>query len=517
MDSIFAPAGPQRPGLAVAALRGLLEISRLTQRQVPINDVLERIASIVGRELGFAVVSINAYHAEREVYEVVAVHGDEAAREGLLGRVHPAAEIAPLLDERFERFGAYFIPEGAFECEPDISWYRSESPPVLDHGESSWRVEDALVVPLIGAGGRRLGLISVDHPASGRRPGGPQLEVLSVFSAHAALAIESSRQVQELEDALVRNRAVLTSSLDCVIAMTALGVVTEFNPAAERTFGYSAQDAIGRELVDLLIEPGDRDAVRRQFAAGLGPTGDLLGHRREMTVMRADGSLLPIEFAVTSVAGGGDGPTFYGFVRDISERRRTEAELAYLAYHDSLTGLPNRAQIEQQLDLAIARARRSGTSVALMFIDLDAFKTVNDRLGHAIGDRFLAEVASRLRGVLRDSDVLARQGGDEFLVLLSDITEDARSIADAVGAKLLEALSTPVEVAGHALRTGASIGVSLYPEDSSEVATLLRHADAAMYRAKAAGGGRLVGHTPGLAPVLVGTDASGHQRERIPC
>jgi diguanylate cyclase (GGDEF)-like protein/PAS domain S-box-containing protein len=517
MDSIFAPAGPQRPGLAVAALRGLLEISRLTRRQVPIDDVLQRIASIVGHELGFAVVSINAYHADRDVYEVVAVHGDVAAREGLLGRVHPAPTLEPLLEDRFERFGAYFIPEGAFESEPDISWYRSDAPPVLDHGESSWRVEDALVVPLIGAGGRRLGLISVDHPASGRRPDGQTLEVLSVFSAHAALAIESSRQVQELEDALVRNRAVLTSSLDCVIAMDARGVVTEFNPAAERTFGYSAEDAIGRDLADLLIEPAERDAVRLQFIAGLGPSGDLLGHRREMTVMRADGSRLPIEFAVTSVAAGGGRPTFYGFVRDISERRRTEAELAYLAYHDSLTGLPNRAQIEQQLDLAIARARRSGTSVALMFIDLDAFKVVNDQLGHAIGDRFLAEVASRLRGVLRDSDVLARQGGDEFLVLLSDLTDNPHAITDAVGSKLLEALREPVEVAGHALHTGASIGVSLYPEDASDLTSLLRHADTAMYCAKAAGGGRLVRHTPGLSAPPLAVAGSEHRRERVPC
>ena len=522
MDSIFAPAAPQRPGLAVAALRGLLEISRLTRRQVPLDDVLKRTASIVGHELGFAVVSINVYHADRDVYEVVAVHGDAAARNVLLGRVHPASTLQPLLAERFERCGAYFIPEGAFESEPDISWYVSESPAGwagTNHGESSWRVEDALVVPLIGTGGRRLGLISVDHPVSGRRPDDQQLEVLAVFSAHAALAIESSRQVAELEDALARNRAVLASSLDCVIAIDDRGVVAEFNPAAERTFGYAAEEAIGCRLVDLLIDAGDRDDVHRQFVHGLGPSGDLIGRRHEMTVMRADGSRLPIEFAVTSVAGGDGGPTFYGFVRDISERRRTEAELAYLAYHDSLTGLPNRAQIEQQLDLAVARARRAGTAVVLMFLDLDEFKAVNDRLGHEIGDRFLAGVASRLRSVLRDSDVLARQGGDEFLVLLSDLTDDAEMIAEAVGRKLLDALDAPIEITGHALRTGASIGVSIYPEDSADVAALLRDADTAMYCAKAGGGGRLVRHTPGQAAPLPGQshDRSELRGERVPC
>ena len=147
---------------------------------------------------------------------------------------------------------------------------------------------------------------------------------------------------------------------------------------------------------------------------------------------------LPVELTLTLVEDAGDqGPVVYGFVRDISERRRGEEQLAYLAYHDPLTALPNRVLVEQQLDLALARARRAGSAVALMFVDLDDFKEVNDRLGHAAGDQLLAGVAARLRGVLRDSDVLARQGGDEFLVLLTDLTEDPAAAAEMVAAKLL--------------------------------------------------------------------------------
>ena len=213
--------------------------------------------------------------------------------------------------------------------------------------------------------------------------------------------------------------------------------------------------------------------------------------------MRADGSKLPVELSLTLVEGSEKASAVvYGFVRDISERRRGEEQLAYLAYHDPLTGLPNRILIEQQLDLALARARRADGAVALMFVDLDDFKDVNDRLGHAAGDQLLAAIATRLRSVLRDSDVLARHGGDEFLVLLSELEAEPALAAERVGAKLLDALREPFVIGGAELRTSASIGVSLYPGDASDTEALLRHADVAMYQAKGTGGGRLAFHEP---------------------
>ena len=204
---------------------------------------------------------------------------------------------------------------------------------------------------------------------------------------------------------------------------------------------------------------------------------------------------MPVELSLTVVEDAREGAAaVYGFVRDISERRRGEEQLAFLAYHDPLTGLPNRALIEQQLDLALARARRTATSVALMFLDLDDFKEVNDRLGHAAGDQLLTGVAARLRGVLRDSDVLARQGGDEFLILLTDLSDDAVRAAEMVGAKVLRSLRDPFVVGTAEVRTAASIGISLFPADAADTEALLRHADAAMYQAKADAGGRLAFH-----------------------
>lgn len=517
MDFTFAPSGPERPGLAVVALRGLLEISRLSRQQVPLTDVLDTTAAILGHGLGFSIVAIQLLEPDDDRYRIVAVHGSDDARRSLLGGVRSADAIAPLLDARFERSGAYFIPDGSLEYEPDIDWYRSEIP-VRDPGdESEWRVEDALVVPMVGSGDRHLGLISVDDPVSGRRPDDAQLEVLAAFGAHAALLIESAGQVRELEAALSRNRAVIRSSLDGVIGLDARGCVTDFNPAAEQTFGYRSEEVIGRELLELIVPAGERDILRRRLASGLAPGGDLIGRRHEFTVMRANGELVPIEFAITRLEeGGAERPVFYAFVRDISERRRAEEELAHLAYHDSLTGLPNRAQVEQQLELALARARRNATAVAVMFIDLDDFKSVNDCLGHAVGDRFLTAVATRLRGVLRDSDVLARRGGDEFLVLLADVSDDPTAAAVRVGDKLLDALAHPIGLDGHVLHTGASIGVSVYPGDAGDSTMLLRHADAAMYRAKALGGGRVVTHDDGepvitaVARAAAGPVSGGH-------
>jgi len=213
--------------------------------------------------------------------------------------------------------------------------------------------------------------------------------------------------------------------------------------------------------------------------------------------VHANGTRLPVELALTRVRVSDDMTSvIYAFVRDISERRRGEEQLTFMAYHDPLTGLANRTLAKQQLDHALARARRYGGSAALMFIDLDDFKLVNDRLGHAIGDRVLAAVGDRLRDALRESDVLARQGGDEFLVVLADLKGDPSQGAENVARKLVEALARPFVITEHELRISASVGIAVFPDDGADTEALLRHADLAMYRAKAAGGGQRVAAGP---------------------
>jgi diguanylate cyclase (GGDEF)-like protein/PAS domain S-box-containing protein len=485
----------ERPpqGRTLAPLRALLELSRLIQREPTLDETLRAVAETVSQASGFATVVVNQYLPDTDEYAVVTVYGNERARADLQGHVSPAATWTPMLDERFHRHGVYLIPEGSLEYDDSIRWHVPEiaDPDALT--DEDWHADDALFATLDGPRGRRYGIIAVDDPISGRRPDDGLLELLGALAGHAALAIESSLQMIALQGALARNRAVIASTLDCVLAVDIRDRLIDFNPAAERTFGYRAEEILGRDAAELLVPP-EGWAAYRQGSVRIreNENSSLLNRRIETTAMRSDGSAFPCELTIARVEGApGDGPMFYAFVRDISERRRAEEQMAFLAYHDSLTGLPNRVRVEQELDLALARARRAGGAVALMFVDLDDFKEVNDRLGHAVGDRLLSAVATRCKGVLRESDVLARQGGDEFLVLLSDLTEDPTLAAGEVAGKLLNALREPFVVAGQELRTGASIGISVYPHDARHSDELMRHADAAMYVAKAAGGGRL--------------------------
>jgi diguanylate cyclase (GGDEF)-like protein len=175
---------------------------------------------------------------------------------------------------------------------------------------------------------------------------------------------------------------------------------------------------------------------------------------------------------------------------DITERRRAQDRVAYLAYHDQLTGLGNRAMLSERLTAAVARAARAGTGVGLLCVDIDDFKLVNDSLGHAVGDELLAAIAERLLGMGRHHDVLARDGGDEFFLLLNDLPAEAEAPAEAAAARVAAILGAPFSVAGVSLHVSASVGISLFPRDAADADELLRHADTATYQSKRAGRAR---------------------------
>jgi diguanylate cyclase (GGDEF)-like protein/PAS domain S-box-containing protein len=293
------------------------------------------------------------------------------------------------------------------------------------------------------------------------------------------------------ETLLLHARAVAatTSGILIVDARLPGGPIVYANPAFERLTGYRPDEAVGRNP-RFLQGPGtdeaDRQAMREALAAREECRVTVLNYRKDGSEWWNELSLSPVTDRSGAVSH------WVGVQTDVSDRRRAEERIAWLAYHDELTALPKRAMFLEHLELALARAERDGHAVGVLWLDLDNFKLINDSLGHAAGDTVLCETARRLRSIVRASDLVARQGGDEFLVLLADLEAlpgggpdgsyaDARQIGEAIAGKIRYALAPPVAVAGTEVSVGASVGVSVYPADGSSAEEMLRHADATMY------------------------------------
>ncbi len=272
---------------------------------------------------------------------------------------------------------------------------------------------------------------------------------------------------------------VFESSVDAMLITDRNNDIIAVNDAFCRLTGYSRDEAIGRN--PRLLKSGRHDAqfYREMWRAILEQ-----GHwRGEVWDRRKDGSLYPKSLAIGTIRDqAGEITNFSATFFDVSERKRAEERLEFLAHYDPLTRLPNRALLQDRLEVALARARRSQRRIALMFIDLDRFKEINDRYGHAFGDEVLKAVAQRLKAGLREADTVARLGGDEFIVVVPDL--DAPEPAADVAAKLLESLARPYVVGNETVSTVPSIGVSIYPDDHNDIGMLMQGADDAMYAAK---------------------------------
>jgi diguanylate cyclase (GGDEF)-like protein/PAS domain S-box-containing protein len=273
--------------------------------------------------------------------------------------------------------------------------------------------------------------------------------------------------------------------MDGIITINETGVIQGFNPAAEQIFGYSQQEVMGKNLSMLMPEP-DRSAhdgyIQRYHQTD---QARILGVRgREVTAMRKNGETFPMELSASEMMLGGS-RYFIGIVRDITERKLAEQKIAHLAHYDYLTDLPNRALLLDVLNHSISLAKRNKRKVAVLFIDLDGFKKVNDTLGHDAGDLLLKGVSQRIKETLRESDTVARMGGDEFILVLDNIESAENALFTAN--KILKALSEPFDLMGQPGRVGGSIGISIFPDDSEDPDQLVKQADEAMYLAKQSG------------------------------
>jgi diguanylate cyclase (GGDEF)-like protein/PAS domain S-box-containing protein len=287
---------------------------------------------------------------------------------------------------------------------------------------------------------------------------------------------ERRRAEEALRESEERYRLLFERNLAAVFRSTREGSILDCNEAMARLFGYETRaEMLDTKAGTLYFAAEDRDSLLEKVYA----EGSL--SNVEVRLRKKDGTQLWALENITVVGGG----VMEGTLIDITERKTTQERMEYQAYHDVLTGLPNRSLFRDRINMALAHARRAKRGAAVMFLDLDQFKLVNDTLGHTVGDGLLQQIASRIVHCVRGEDTVARMGGDEFTILLADIS-DTRSAA-MVAQKVLAVVSHPVVVDGHELFATTSIGIAIFPDDGGDAETLLKNADRAMYRAKEAG------------------------------
>ena len=294
-----------------------------------------------------------------------------------------------------------------------------------------------------------------------------------------------TRASQETRTREQRIQAVLKAVDQAVISIDEFGIIKSANDVAVKIFGHGRLDLIGENVSMLMPEPyrtNHDEYLMRYLTTG---HSKVIDQTREFEGLRADGTSFPMEITVTELTERDGRTTFVSSIRDITVKKAQDERIRFLAHNDALTGLPNRASFNDRIEEALTRAERNGSGVALMFIDLDKFKPINDTLGHEAGDLILKTVAERLKAIIRKTDMAARLGGDEFVLILENVAkkEDVTGTADT----LLEKIPAPVAFKDTSCSVGASIGISHYPTDAATVPELLAAADKAMYKVKEAG------------------------------
>ncbi|MCB1801080.1 MAG: EAL domain-containing protein [Gammaproteobacteria bacterium] len=319
--------------------------------------------------------------------------------------------------------------------------------------------------------------------------------LISEGRAHGAVVVFSDiSERKRAEQSLLLAENVFQHINEGIVVTDSTGRILRVNQALTRMVGYEEHEIIGQARPP--YRSGEHAPVfYQQMWDVLQKEGSWEG---EIWNRRRSGELFPTWQTIVGVIGSHGRPDrFVSVLRDITEQRRSEQRIHRLAYFDNLTNLPNRELFYDRFGHAIDRAQRQRSRLALLFLDLDRFKNVNDSLGHPVGDQLLRAVSERLLRLIRSEDTIARLGGDEFTILLESAADD--DAITHVAEKVVDALSRPFEIAEHTLHIGTSVGISRYPQDGHDVTTLIKHADSAMYQAKAAGRSTFQFYSPGLS------------------
>jgi len=461
----------EQSALREKALRGAgAALVTATNRESIYAATLEAARSLVGQDAGIRLLV--ATEDDGDEFQVVAAAG---GTEGIEGNTVSISILPDWKRDRLRSHRSYEVPASDAEL-ATLLGMPSNAAFVLN---APLFMKDELQ-----------GLLVVAGPAGVPKPIRDSVEALS---SQAALALDSAITTEELvrRQSEARFSSLVQNSSDVVMTVDADSTIRYMSPSVERVLGYGAAELEGTRLT-VLIHPDDKANVLQFLTSGGDREGDAHPALTEYRMRHQDDFWLHVETLRTNLMHDENVKGIVLNTRDVSERKAVEEQLAHQAFHDSITGLANRALFRDRVEHALERQTRDGEPVSVLFMDLDDFKTINDSLGHAAGDRLLAEVGDRLRSSLRAADTAARLGGDEFAILL----EDGGDGVDAaeVAARILASLEGPFHLEGKEVFARASIGIASAdhtrtagPEGAEE---LLRNADVAMYMAKEAGKGR---------------------------
>jgi diguanylate cyclase (GGDEF)-like protein len=506
-------------------LWGLLEVTRLVRAEENVPELLAAIARTIAESLGYETVVINLYRPAWDDFSVTTVHGSDLVRGALEGQIRSVAEWDELISDRFGRRGAYVVPAGAYDWENASYSYVPAVEPGA--GPDAWHPEDALFLPMRHSDGHLLGILSVDEPVSRKRPADQELDVLVSLADHAALAVQSSQESLEA----ARHRLALEQLLDVSSRLTA-------EPDADeilRDICRGVRDALGFENVAAQVIDPETGRLEARAAVGwdldgvtltsefvLGEVEPLFDPAFEVSgcfllpnaeaeqrisresvpyVSNRNGRgphawdrhwlLVPLRNSAGAVIGlvWADEPEdrllpseeklqalriFANQAAAALVSAAHQRELRFLADHDPLTRLRNRRAFVERLDAEVARSLRYNRPFGLVICDLDGFKVLNDRFGHAAGDEALQAFARILQAAVRKGDDAFRIGGDEFALVLAEAGEE-------------EAREVIRRIADDTTGPRASFGIASCPDHGRDPKTLFRLADQALYEAKRTG------------------------------
>jgi diguanylate cyclase (GGDEF)-like protein/PAS domain S-box-containing protein len=458
-----------------------------------IDDVLERIGTAVGASRAYVFQNKrrpDGALAMDEVFEWVAP-GIEPTIGWADNHDWPYADgYASWLD---------LLPNGAAIHGTVDDFDGMERQDLMDEG-----IESTVFVPIF-AGEQWWGFVGFDDCEERRSWTDPEIHLLTVAASTLGTAIEGQRARRLHRAAETRYRAVVENipAITYIDELNTEAATIFISPQVEALLGYTPEEwTADDELWGKVLHPDDRE---RALAENDRHNESAEPFDLEYRMIARDGHVVWVRDTAVMVEDEWGVRQFsQGFIQDITAQKRAEEQLAFLAYHDARTGLPNRAMFEELLELAVARARRHDAGVAVLCLDVDDFKLVNDSLGHRAGDQVLRELGGRLEEATRETDLVARMSGDQFLMLLSDLERTGVGEVDgvlltveSVADRVHESLHTPFEVAGTELFVSVSMGISMFPHHAQDAAALLKGAEAAMHESKGAGRGRSVVSTAG--------------------